>query len=110
MIEEAKKPKLYALAEMIFQDSVGSTSWSMDKSDLDDREFRDYNIGNGETVAIVSSEECDFVLDEVYNHCDTCAGCYWVWWREDMGEHYGELYCSQCVEEQELESEDDYED
>lgn len=91
------KEKLDKLADRIFEDSVGSVDWSEDKQRLEDKDFGEYSLEfEGETCQVTTAEECDYVLEQVYDLCDVCAYCCWIWWTDQMCHHNGELICNEC--------------
>ena len=36
------------------------------------------------------------MLAEVYEMCDVCACCGWIWWVDDMDVYEGVLMCNSC--------------
>lgn len=107
MITEADKLILYKIAQNLFDDNVGGALWCDDKRRVEYYEFGEYSIGNNETYEITSVEECDYVLEQLFDLCDMCHGCGWIWWIDHMGVYNGDLLCDQCAKEQGYMDEDE---
>lgn len=49
----------------------------------------------------LSQAQQDEIMNEVYKEVDYCACCGWVWWLDYMDEQEGELWCNECIENEE---------
>jgi hypothetical protein len=91
-----REEQLSQLACCIFHDSAGAAFWSDDYNRLVYEEEGTYYLDyKGATIELTSAE-CEKVLAEVYEMCDVCACCGWIWWVDDMDVYEGVLMCNSC--------------
>lgn len=97
MITAENKIILNRIANRLFEENVGGSFWCEDRNDLEYGETKEYFINNKETYKVTTQEEIDFILSQLYELCDTCACCGWIWWRDQMDYCDGDLLCNDCI-------------
>lgn len=99
--------KLDILVNRIFEDSAGAAFWDADHDRLINEEHGEYELSfEGEKIILDTSEQFAYVLLELYEACDYCAVCGWVWWKDDMDVFEDELMCNSCIEDAQPEDEE----